>query len=162
MPLSSNNAVSMNRPHSHSPRARRDTYSGANPVARGPIRNQPSSGHAERRYLCPECHRPFSRYAHTILSFRILINTCRPSAVDAHMPTHTGERRKWLRNSGTVHVTKCRCHSILILYGTAYQCTYDGCPKSFTTKSNMRRHLQSHTAPLAYSDQSPARPSQYQ
>ena len=56
--------------------------------------SSPRGSHHDKRYLCPVCRRAFSRYVNTNTQLERLLNIYRPSAVEAHMPTHTGERRK--------------------------------------------------------------------
>jgi uncharacterized Zn-finger protein len=44
----------------------------------------------------------------------------------------------------TSYLTICYCFSL------AFQCPYPGCDKSFTVRSNMRRHERTHDAPSAF------------
>ncbi|QRV73755.1 C2H2 zinc finger [Ceratobasidium sp. AG-Ba] len=63
-----------------------------------------SSG-GNRRHVCSECSQAFDR----------------PSSLQTHMNTHTGEQ--------------------------PFQCPYPGCGRKFSVKSNMRRHLSTHEQP---------------
>ncbi|CAE7198862.1 unnamed protein product [Rhizoctonia solani] len=58
-----------------------------------------------RRHVCAECGQTFDR----------------PSSLQTHMNTHTGEQ--------------------------PFQCPYEGCGRRFSVKSNMRRHLSVHEQP---------------
>ncbi|CAE6468905.1 unnamed protein product [Rhizoctonia solani] len=64
-----------------------------------------SGGASSRRHVCAECGQAFDR----------------PSSLQTHMNTHTGEQ--------------------------PYQCPYEGCGRKFSVKSNMRRHLSVHEQP---------------
>ncbi|KAJ3558657.1 hypothetical protein NM688_g790 [Phlebia brevispora] len=85
----------------------------SHPGHQSPSRNSPTSPrqqgasrgntHGFRPYVCPLCDKSFSR----------------PSALDTHMNSHTGDK--------------------------PFVCDFEGCDKHFTTKSNMRRHSHVHT-----------------
>ncbi|KAJ1306548.1 hypothetical protein OPQ81_007549 [Rhizoctonia solani] len=62
-------------------------------------------GTGSRRHVCTECGQAFDR----------------PSSLQTHMNTHTGEQ--------------------------PFQCPYEGCGRKFSVKSNMRRHLSVHEQP---------------
>ncbi|CAE6443100.1 unnamed protein product [Rhizoctonia solani] len=62
-------------------------------------------GAGSRRHVCTECGQAFDR----------------PSSLQTHMNTHTGEQ--------------------------PFQCPYEGCGRKFSVKSNMRRHLSVHEQP---------------
>ncbi|CAE6512741.1 hypothetical protein RSOLAG22IIIB_06527 [Rhizoctonia solani] len=65
----------------------------------------PGGGSGSRRHVCAECGQTFDR----------------PSSLQTHMNTHTGEQ--------------------------PFQCPYEGCGRRFSVKSNMRRHLSVHEQP---------------
>ncbi|KAJ1677352.1 hypothetical protein EV182_006354 [Spiromyces aspiralis] len=62
----------------------------------------PTSSTQRKRYLCPVCSKLFAR----------------PSTLDTHMHSHTGEK--------------------------PYECDYEGCGKRFSVMSNLRRHQRIH------------------
>ncbi|CAE6359376.1 unnamed protein product [Rhizoctonia solani] len=70
-----------------------------------PGANVPGAGAGSRRHVCAECGQAFDR----------------PSSLQTHMNTHTGEQ--------------------------PFQCPYEGCGRRFSVKSNMRRHLSVHEQP---------------
>ncbi|CAE6437536.1 unnamed protein product [Rhizoctonia solani] len=67
--------------------------------------NTTAAGAGSRRHVCSECGQTFDR----------------PSSLQTHMNTHTGEQ--------------------------PFQCPYEGCGRKFSVKSNMRRHLSVHEQP---------------
>ncbi|CEL56230.1 Zinc finger protein 42 OS=Mus musculus GN=Zfp42 PE=1 SV=1 [Rhizoctonia solani AG-1 IB] len=82
-------------------------YSSGGPVY-PPQQQNPSGsagGASPRRHVCTECGQTFDR----------------PSSLQTHMNTHTGEQ--------------------------PYQCPYEGCGRRFSVKSNMRRHFSVHEQP---------------
>ncbi|EUC55706.1 C2H2-type zinc-finger protein [Rhizoctonia solani AG-3 Rhs1AP] len=67
--------------------------------------NATQGGSGSRRHVCAECGQAFDR----------------PSSLQTHMNTHTGEQ--------------------------PFQCPFEGCGRKFSVKSNMRRHLSVHEQP---------------
>jgi hypothetical protein len=72
------------------------------------------------RHQCPYCGKRFSR----------------PSGLKIHLTTHTGDKRELCMQSAGVPF--CLIH---VFFFPAYVCPEQGCGRSFSVRSNMRRHV---------------------
>ncbi|KAJ2122769.1 hypothetical protein IW147_003179 [Coemansia sp. RSA 720] len=91
-----------------------------------------SSTQRPKRYVCVECNKAYTR----------------PSKLDEHMRTHTGERpfachfpgctKRYMRN-GHLQV-----HSSTHMPTSQHICTVPGCTKTFSTNHHLRRHMSVH------------------
>jgi uncharacterized Zn-finger protein len=71
-------------------------------------------GEGMKKHTCPICHKKFTR----------------PSSLQTHMYSHTGEKRTPLPTN---------------LLMIAFKCEYEGCGRSFSVVSNLRRHKKIHS-----------------
>jgi hypothetical protein len=92
-----------------------------------------------KRYKCNTCQKRFTR----------------PSSLQTHMYSHTGEKRAcipflflffdtitWLIYGGTRETI---AHSVFLR--TAFKCPVEGCGRHFSVVSNLRRHQKIHATP---------------
>jgi uncharacterized Zn-finger protein len=95
---------------------------GYDPGRRGSVDSnatQPGSqlGEGMKKHTCPICHKKFTR----------------PSSLQTHMYSHTGEKRI---PSFILRVKRLIC--------LAFKCDFQGCGRSFSVVSNLRRHSKIH------------------
>jgi uncharacterized Zn-finger protein len=94
--------------------------------------NSKISSSTQKKHKCKVCDKRFTR----------------PSSLQTHMYSHTGEKREWDRNHPS-GAAKEPADAI-----TAYACEAQGCGRHFSVVSNLRRHRKVHR-----SDQTPDRES---
>lgn len=82
---------------------------------------QPGSvlGEGMKKHTCPMCHKKFTR----------------PSSLQTHMYSHTGEKR-------ILPISLLRVERLIYL---AFKCDFHGCGRSFSVVSNLRRHSKIHS-----------------
>ena len=78
------------------------------------------SSSTQKKHKCKVCDKRFTR----------------PSSLQTHMYSHTGEKRKCL----VYHVT----HTCLLTFVVAFCCEVEGCGRHFSVVSNLRRHRKVH------------------
>jgi uncharacterized Zn-finger protein len=81
------------------------------------------SSSAQKKHKCKVCDKRFTR----------------PSSLQTHMYSHTGEKRK--QPSPFANQLTSDANSTL---GTAFGCEVDGCGRRFSVVSNLRRHKKVH------------------
>lgn len=76
----------------------------------------------QKKHKCKVCDKRFTR----------------PSSLQTHMYSHTGEKRKFYSDAAVVFCC------MLIPYFPAYACDVEGCGRHFSVVSNLRRHKKVH------------------
>ena len=82
--------------------------------------NSKVSSNTQKKHKCKVCDKRFTR----------------PSSLQTHMYSHTGEKRKPTRKQ---HFT-----SAYAKYSIAFACEIQGCGRNFSVVSNLRRHRKVH------------------
>lgn len=95
--------------------------------------NSKVSSSTQKKHKCKICDKRFTR----------------PSSLQTHMYSHTGEKRKHARKS-----IESSVHFVLII-AVAYACEVDGCGRHFSVVSNLRRHRKVHKGERASDHDSP-------
>ena len=83
--------------------------------------NAKLSPSAQKKHKCKICEKRFTR----------------PSSLQTHMYSHTGEKRKLTFIWRTLP-------SMSLTFPTAFACDHDGCGRHFSVVSNLRRHKKVH------------------
>lgn len=78
------------------------------------------SSSTQKKHKCKVCDKRFTR----------------PSSLQTHMYSHTGEKRTFL------DLERCPIH--LLTHGIAFACDFEGCGRHFSVVSNLRRHRKVH------------------
>lgn len=81
------------------------------------------SSSTQKKHKCKVCEKRFTR----------------PSSLQTHMYSHTGEKRKY----STLHLQSSRTSSSLSFL-LAFACEVEGCGRHFSVVSNLRRHRKVH------------------
>lgn len=76
------------------------------------------ASNTQKKHKCKVCDKRFTR----------------PSSLQTHMYSHTGEKRKLI----------FRPNSWAYLTSTAFACEHEGCGRNFSVVSNLRRHRKVH------------------
>lgn len=95
--------------------------------------NSKISSSTQKKHKCKVCDKRFTR----------------PSSLQTHMYSHTGEKREWVRPGIALPQVN--------VSPAAYACEADGCGRHFSVVSNLRRHRKVHKGDPLSDRESPER-----